>query len=67
MILLITILFAASVKPIVWKKNCVGCQDCVNYCPVNAVTMVQGKAVINAETCIDCKICVTACGYNAIK
>lgn len=61
------LIFAASIKPFVSLKDCVGCGDCVTYCPVNAITIKNEKAIIDQKKCIDCKLCVTSCTYNAIK
>ena len=60
-------LFAVSNKPQVWKQSCTGCGDCVNICPVNSITINNGKAVIDQDKCIDCKLCVTTCTFNAIR
>ncbi len=54
-------------KPFVQKSDCVGCGDCVNECPVDAIEIVHGKAVIDQEKCINCQLCVKKCTYNAIK
>jgi Fe-S-cluster-containing hydrogenase component 2 len=45
----------------------VGCGDCVLSCPVSAITLVNGKAVIDAETCIGCKNCNKICSYGAVR
>ena len=61
-------LLAMQTKPQVWQKKCVGCEDCVNYCPVSAIRIkANGKAVIDQEKCIDCKMCITSCSYGAIR
>ncbi len=62
-------LFAAvqNTKPQVWRSSCVGCADCVVHCPVNAITVTDGKAVIDQQKCIDCKFCVTTCQYGAVR
>ena len=44
-----------SVNP----ATCIGCNLCVTNCPVNAITMVDGKAVIDNSKCIQCDICVS--------
>lgn len=41
---------------------CIGCKLCVPQCPVNAITMVKGKAVIDPEICVSCGICSDGIG-----
>ena len=54
-------------------KKCIGCQLCVSECPTNAISMVHGRAVIDADKCIDCGICeigngdYKGCPTDAIK
>ncbi|MBM4399983.1 MAG: 4Fe-4S binding protein [Candidatus Cloacimonetes bacterium] len=38
--------------------TCIGCQLCIQACPVNAIQFVDGKAVIDQSKCISCGICV---------
>jgi Fe-S-cluster-containing hydrogenase component 2 len=45
----------------------VGCGDCVRICPVSAISLVRGKAVIDVETCIGCKSCNRICSYGAVR
>ena len=45
---------------------CTGCGKCVKVCPVDAISMVNGKAVINETSCNGCRICVPACPESAI-
>ena len=45
---------------------CGGCETCVGACPVNAITMENGLAVISDE-CIECGACVGECPCNAIS
>jgi len=47
--------------------ECVGCETCVPECPVEAISMVEDKAVIDQETCTQCQTCVETCPVDAIK
>jgi len=48
-------------------EECVGCENCVPVCPVEAISMVEGKAVIDQETCTECGTCIEECPVDAIK
>lgn len=47
---------------------CVGCmaRPCNTVCPKGAITMVNGRSVINKAQCIDCGKCTNVCPYNAV-
>ncbi len=47
-------------------ENCIGCEACVGTCPVSAISMVDGKSVVNADECVDCGACVGSCPVEAI-
>lgn len=64
---LFILMFGAELKPFIQNNICTGCEDCVSYCPVNAIEVKNEKAVIDADKCINCKICVTTCANDAIK
>ena len=48
------------------KGKCTGCESCVSECPSEAISMVDGKAVIS-DACVDCGVCVDACPVEAIN
>lgn len=52
---------------VVDKEKCTGCEACVDTCPVDAISMDDGKAVVDADTCIDCGQCVDECPVEAIE
>lgn len=63
----ITLAAITTAKPVVNELDCSGCGDCVDYCPVAAISLQDNKAVIDADKCIDCKICLSICQKNAIE
>lgn len=48
-------------------EKCIGCRLCVKACALNAITVIDKKAVIDAAKCSFCAACVEACKkYAAI-
>ena len=47
------------------NEKCTGCAACVDVCPVNAIKIESGKAVVSEE-CIDCGACISQCSVEAI-
>lgn len=46
--------------------KCTGCEACVDACPVDAIAMKDGKAVVSEDDCVDCGACVSECPVEAI-
>ena len=69
LVFLLTIaIYSASKKKFeVLSYKCVGCADCVDICPKDAITIKRGKAVIDSEECIGCSQCVYICSYFAVR
>lgn len=55
-----------DVAPVIASDNCVGCGACVECCPVNAIKLKNGKAVLDDSICIGCASCIGECNYNAV-
>ena len=54
-------------NPVVDEEKCVGCEECVDVCPVEVFEMVDGKSSpVNAEECMGCESCVEVCEEGAI-
>ena len=49
------------------KSKCNACEECIDTCPTEVISMVDGHAFVNAEECIDCEACVDACPEEAIS
>ena len=55
---------------IVKEELCLGCGLCIPYCPVGAISLVEGKARIDQDACLECGTCgrhrIVKCPANAI-
>ena len=49
------------------KYTCIGCGACVDVCPVQALSLEDGKAKCDEGTCIDCGACIGTCPVQAIS
>jgi len=55
-------------QPVVDEAKCVGCEECVDICPVDVFEMKDGKSVVaNGEDCEECESCIEVCEENAIE
>ncbi|MFX1356238.1 MAG: indolepyruvate ferredoxin oxidoreductase subunit alpha [Promethearchaeota archaeon] len=54
---------------IIKEDLCIGCGNCVILCTVNAIKIIDDKAVINQDLCVECSVCYryADCPVNAIK
>jgi NAD-dependent dihydropyrimidine dehydrogenase PreA subunit len=39
-------------------ENCIGCELCIPYCPVQAIYMSEDIAKINDDECVECGVCL---------
>ena len=53
--------------PWIDQNKCIGCKACIKVCPVNAISMQNGKATIDQDKCIHCGKCRPICPVSAIK
>ncbi len=49
------------------NANCAGCGLCIDECNFSAISVIDGKAVINEELCINCGFCAAICPFDAIE
>ena len=53
-------------RPVIRKKDCIGCGRCAESCPAHTITIAGGKAQIRYEQCIHCYCCHEMCPVRAI-
>ena len=47
-------------------QKCVGCEQCLAVCPVNAIRIEDGVAVVDPKLCTGCGECLAVCPVEAI-
>jgi heterodisulfide reductase subunit A len=47
-------------------ERCDGCGECAKVCPESAITIVDGKPVVNEIMCTGCGACIPACPTGAL-
>jgi uncharacterized Fe-S center protein len=57
----------SDMKPAVKPKVCTRCGECVQWCPVQAITLEATAALIDSGVCIGCGECLAVCRYGAIE
>ena len=45
--------------------ECIACGACADECPVNCISVGDGKYVFNADECIECGSCAGTCPVGA--
>ena len=55
-----------NMRPTANKQLCTACEDCIQICPVSALTMVDGLPIVNKDICIACFCCQELCSETAM-
>ena len=54
-------------KAVIDAEMCIGCEACVDACPVVAISMIDGVAKVDKKKCTGCGVCVLECPVDAIS
>jgi len=57
----------SNVSPKIKRKSCIGCAQCVEHCPGQAISLKEKKAYINKDLCIGCAECIVRCPTQSIN
>jgi ferredoxin len=49
------------------QEACAACGDCLERCPMDALSLPFDTAELNLERCIGCGLCVTSCSSGALS
>lgn len=56
----------SNVCPKIKRKTCIGCSECADHCPADAISMKEKKAYIRSEACIGCAECIARCPTGSV-
>jgi len=57
----------STARPSIVKKKCTACGVCIQWCPVNAISLIDNKADIDKKKCIGCGECLAMCRFDAVN
>jgi ferredoxin len=55
----------ALFEAVIDEEECIGCEECVERCPVGAI-LVEDMAEVERERCLGCGLCASTCPSEAI-
>lgn len=57
----------STARPSIVKKKCTACGECIKWCPQDAISLVENKALIDKSKCIGCGECLAVCRFDAVN
>ena len=55
-----------SFLPQVNHDKCTACGVCVDVCPMDALSFVDGRLILDEDMCLGCGVCVRNCAFEAL-
>lgn len=55
-----------SVKKMTFSDACTACGACVKRCPVQALSLIDGRIVQDVDVCVGCYACFKYCPNGAV-
>ena len=46
--------------------TCTACDSCMDACPCDAISIVDGVHTIDPDLCVDCGACMDVCEFGSI-
>jgi len=56
----------AVFESIIDEEACIACGNCLERCPVKAIT-IEDIAIVNRDLCLGCGLCASVCQEEAIS
>lgn len=48
-------------------EKCIGCRECERVCPMEAIEIIDKKAVVDNDECVNCLSCIKVCKFDALE
>lgn len=49
------------------RETCIGCEQCIDHCPMEAITLFDDIAFVDASICIGCAGCIPVCPEGSLS
>ena len=57
----------SKMSPEIDSAKCTACESCIEWCPEDTISLVEGKARIDKKGCIGCAECFAVCRFGAVR
>ena len=60
------LLVVSNFGVVIDKETCSGCGDCLERCPMEALSLVEEVVTVNKDHCVGCGNCVSVCPTESL-